>query len=58
MRGAAPGVLVAALVAVLLAASVADLVTGAGAAPSLAAPAVSAVVAVLAAREALGAWRS
>ena len=58
VRGAAPGVLVAALVAVLLAASVADLVTGAGAAPSLAAPAVSAVVAVLAAREALGAWRS
>ena len=58
VRGAAPGVLVAALVAVLLAASVADLVTGSGAAPSLAAPAVSAVVAVLAAREALGAWRS
>ena len=58
VRGPAPGVLVAALVAVLLAASVADLVTGTGAAPSVAAPAVSAVVAVLAAREALGAWRS
>jgi hypothetical protein len=58
VRGPAPGVLVAALVAVLLAASVADLVAGTGAAPSLAAPAVSAVVAVLAAREALGAWRS
>ncbi|PVZ04234.1 hypothetical protein [Actinomycetospora cinnamomea] len=56
-RGPVPRVLVVALVAVLLAASVVDLVAGAGAVPSVAAPAVSAVVAVLAAREALGAWR-
>ena len=57
VRGPVPTVLVVALVAVLLAAAAVDLLTGAGAAPSLAAPAVAAVVAVLAAREALGAWR-
>jgi hypothetical protein len=53
-----PAVLVAALVVVLLAAAVTDLLAGTGAAPSIAAPAVSAVVAVLAAREAWGAWRT
>ena len=59
-RAPVPGVLVVALAVVLLAAAAVDLVAGGagtGAVPSLAAPAVSAVVAVLAAREALGAWR-
>jgi hypothetical protein len=50
-------VLVGALVVVLLAAAVIDLVAGAGTAPSIGAPAVSGAVAVLAAREAWGAWR-
>lgn len=59
-RGAAPAVLVVALVAVLLAAVAGDLaaVGGAAAGPSVAAPAVSAVVAVLATREAWNAWRT
>jgi hypothetical protein len=53
-----PAVLVGALVVVLLAAAVIDLLAGTGVAPSIAAPAVSAAVAVLAAREAWGAWRT
>jgi hypothetical protein len=53
--GPVPAGLVAALSAVLLVAGVADLVAATDGAPSIAAPAVSAVVAVLAAREAGGA---
>lgn len=53
---AAPPVLVVALSAVLVAASGVDLLASTVVAPSVAAPAVSAVVAVLAAREAWGAW--
>jgi hypothetical protein len=56
VRPAAPPVLVVALCAVLLAASGVDLLAGTVVAPSVAAPAVSAVVAVLSAREAWGAW--
>lgn len=57
VRRAAPAPLVAALVVVLLAASAVDLLASTGpVTASLAAPAVSAVVAVLAAREAWGAW--
>ncbi|MEJ2887778.1 hypothetical protein [Actinomycetospora aeridis] len=56
VRPAVPGVLVVALVAVLVAAAGVDLLSSAAVAPSVAAPAVSAVVAVLAAREAVGAW--
>jgi hypothetical protein len=56
VRPAAPAVLVVALSAVLVAAAGVDLLAGAVLAPSVAAPAVSAVVAVLAAREAWGAW--
>ncbi|MDD7917511.1 hypothetical protein [Actinomycetospora callitridis] len=56
VRAAAPPVLVVALCAVLLAASGVDLLAGTVVAPSVAAPAVSAVVAVLSAREAWGAW--
>jgi hypothetical protein len=52
-----PTVLVGALVVVLLAAAVIDLLAGTGTAPSIGAPAVSGAVAVLAAREAWGAWR-
>lgn len=53
---AAPPVLVVALSAVLVAASGVDLLASTAVAPSVATPAVSAVVAVLAAREAWGAW--
>ena len=57
VRPAAPTGLVVALCAVLVAASGVDLLASTAVAPSLAAPTVSAVVAVLAAREAWGAWR-
>jgi hypothetical protein len=56
VRPAAPTGLVVALCAVLVAASGVDLLASTAVAPSLAAPTVSAVVAVLAAREAWGAW--
>jgi hypothetical protein len=56
VRPAVPAVLVVALAAVLVAASGVDLLASTVVAPSLAAPAISAVVAVLAAREAVGAW--